>query len=92
MCVVVGNPLWIQVYGDPVLQVYVTVSEQRDQSPEYAQTPHLMEMVYNPHWKACSPHVFLHDFLRYPEHRKKKKATKEHKFLFNVLFLRLLLF
>lgn len=68
MHVVLGIPLGIQVYGGPVLQVYVTVCEQRDHSPECARTPHLMETVCN-RWRARPLHSSLSDFFRYPEIR-----------------------
>lgn len=61
--VVVQAPLWIHEHGGPRIQAYVTAIEQRDKSPECAQTPHLMETVYNQNWKARSPRLFPPDFL-----------------------------
>ena len=80
MDVVLESLLWIQVYVGPVLQVYVTLSEQRDHSPECARTPHQTETACNHHWKACSLLSSLCEFLRCPEYRdRKNKCIKRQR-------------
>lgn len=71
--VVLGGPLWIHLYGGPV-----TLSEQRDHSPECAHTPHPTETVCNHHWTARSPHLSLSEFLCYPENRETVTARGRH--------------